>query len=127
MPIILEQLTSERYPSMRTVATTYDDAGRVSGVTGYASALGDTASGALPQFTLGSGLEQAAVFNSRIQPTSISVTNPANQVQLLGLTHEFGTTTNNGNVLGQTVTAPGLSIQKYAYDALNRLGVATEK
>ncbi len=58
----------------------------------------------------------------------MTLTNPSTSTQLLGLALEFGSASNNnGNVTGQTISMPSLSInQRYAYDSLNRLSVAAE-
>ena len=45
------------------------------------------------------------------------------------MSYSYGTTDNNGNVLSQTITAAGMTplTQFYAYDSVNRLGIATER
>jgi hypothetical protein len=43
------------------------------------------------------------------------------------LDYDYGTTANNGNLLTQTITIPGLTLtQTYTYDELNRLATARE-
>ena len=71
------------------------------------------------------------VFNSRLQPTQIGLGTTTTGTSLLKLNYDYGTTTNNGNVLSQTITVPtsGSPLvfnQTYTYDSLNRLASATE-
>ena len=129
-------VTSETYPSGRSVLTTYDAAGRVSGITGqktgeanktYASAMSYTSHGAVAAVTLGNALIEQVTFNNRLQPTQIKLGTAANPTSVIQLGYGYGTTNNNGNVLSQTITAPGLNVtQGYTYDALNRLASASE-
>jgi RHS repeat-associated protein len=134
-------MTSETYPSNRVVATEYDGAGRIAGVrnqsTGqyYAGAsasdatnrLQYTAHGALSRMKLGNGLWEHTNFNPRLQPTRIGLGTTGTSTSLLGLDYDYGATNNNGNLLTQTINAPGLSAtQGYTYDHLNRLLTAQE-
>ena len=114
-------LRRQKYPSDRVVVTEYDAAGRVAGVKNesneffYAGAAGTeanrmqyTAHGAVQQMRLGLG---TAATNSSV----------------LQLDYGYGTTANNGNLLSQSITIPGLTLnQSYTYDALNRLQTANE-
>ena len=134
-------MTSETYPSNRIVATEYDGAGRIAGVrnqsTGqyYAGATASdatnrlqyTAHGALSRMKLGNGLWEHTNFNPRLQPTRIGLGTTGTSTSLLGLDYDYGATNNNGNLLTQTINAPGLSAtQGYTYDHLNRLLTAQE-
>jgi RHS repeat-associated protein len=134
-------MTSETYPSNRIVATEYDSAGRIAGVrnqsTGqyYAGAsasdatnrLQYTAHGAVSRMKLGNGLWEHTNFNPRLQPTRIGLGTTGTSTSLLGLDYDYGATNNNGNLLTQTINAPGLSAtQGYTYDNLNRLLTAQE-
>ncbi|MFY9553322.1 MAG: RHS repeat-associated core domain-containing protein [Blastocatellia bacterium] len=129
--------TSEVYPSGRTVSTGYDDAGRLLQVSGagiiYASGISYAPHGSMAAMTLGNSLIESTTFNSRLQPTVIKLGTATNLASVLQLGYEYNTTgqtDNNGNVLKQTITLPGspnaVMIQSYTYDALNRLGTATE-
>jgi RHS repeat-associated protein len=119
-------MTSETYPSGRTVSTGYDTAGRVNGVTGsgsktYASTFTYWPHGAVNSITLGNNLIETTVFGPRLQPTSIAAGT------LLSLVYNYGTTNNNGNVVSQGIAAGSFSAtQNYGYDALNRLTSASE-
>ena len=67
--------------------------------------------------------------NNRLQPTQIALGTTPGGTDKLNLVFTYGGATNNGNVLSQTITVPGLSqpfIQNYTYDELNRLSSATE-
>lgn len=134
-------ITSQTYPSGRVVTTNYDDAGRIAGVqnnaTGsyYAGAastdgpnrLQYSVHGEIQAMKLGNGLWEHANFNSRLQPIQIGLGTASTNSSVLQLDYDYGTTANNGNVLTQTITIPGLTqTQTYTYDELNRLATARE-
>ena len=78
---------------------------------------------------LGNGKYETTLFNSRLQPTQIGLGTSTTDTSLLKLEYGYGTTANNGNVLSQTITVPGLTYtfdQTYTYDTLNRLATAAE-
>jgi RHS repeat-associated protein len=139
-------LTSETYPSGRVVTTAYDNAGRISGITGqmgttttpYASQFTYGAHGAVTTLQLGNGLWEHTVFNSRLQPLTIAlgavqtINNPQDYNRFR-IDYSYGTTNNNGNVQYQTISVPDANgnyiaqmTQSYGYDALNRLQSMTE-
>jgi RHS repeat-associated protein len=130
-------LTSEKYPSGRVITTGYDNAGRLSSVTGqmgttstpYASDFAYTSHGAVKDMKLGNNLYEHASFNNRLQPTELDLGTTQGGIDRLKLEYAYGTTNNNGNVQSQTITVPGLTnplVQTYTYDDLNRLKSATE-
>jgi len=134
-------LKSQSYPSGRVVLLEYDGAGRTAGVRNQATGLfyagavatDDTnriqysAHGAISKMKLGNGLWEHTNFNLRLQSTQVGLGTAATNSSLLQLDFDYGTTTNNGNLLGQTITLPGLTLtQVYAYDALNRLETTNE-
>src|SRR5207247_945426 len=129
-------MTSQTYPSGRIITTGYDTAGRISSVTGqkageagktYVSSLAYASHGPVKSVRLGNGLWEHTDFNNRLQPIQIGLGTTSTSSSVLNLDYSYGTTNNNGNVLGQTITAPGFSKpQSYAYDALNRLQQADE-
>ena len=130
----LGALTAIAYPSGRTVNTWYNAAGRICIVGGlsctaakaYAGSTAYAENGALAQDTLRNGLVEATTFNSRFQPTALTATTGW---RLLKLTFAYGGgTTNNGNVVSETVlTSGGLNAtQSFTYDAYNRLLLAVE-
>jgi len=137
-------MTSETYPSGKVIETEYDDAGRIAGVKRQAngmyyaggpagtSAMIYAAHGAVASMRLGNGRIERTTFNNRLQPVQISLDSNTVGVNTLQLDYGYGTTTNNGNVLSQTITVPksaGGNIvltQNYAYDPLNRLSTAEE-
>ena len=120
-------MTWQKYPSGKEVTTTYDKAGRVSAVTGYASSIGYAPHGAMDQLTLGNTLLESAIFNNRLQPTQIKLRQGT--TDLLRLEYGHGTATaNNGNLMSEQILLPGMDVkQDYIYDDLNRLKEATEK
>ncbi len=92
---------------------------------------------------LGNGRWESTTFNSRLQPTQITLGATPGTTHLLDLDYEYGvlntgtgqtdTTRNNGNVSKQTIkvasagSTPGFeATQYYAYDSLNRIAIATE-
>lgn len=78
---------------------------------------------------LGNGNWESTQFNPRLQPVQIALGTTQHATDLLKLEYGYGTTANNGNVLSQKITVPGLAHpfeQTYAYDSLNRLASATE-
>jgi len=134
-------MTSESYPSGRVVATEYDAAGRVAGVKNAATgaywagaAASDAtnrmqyaAHGAVSVMKLGNAKWEHTTYNTRLQPTQIGLGTTSTDSSLLKLDYAYGTTSNNGNLLSQTITIGATVIsQSYGYDALNRLQSATE-
>ena len=138
---LASEMTSETYPSGRQVITEYDTAGRIAGVkkdatTYYAGAAASDATnriqyapqGAISVMKLGNGKWEHTNFNNRLQPTQIGLGTSGTDSSILELDYGYGTTSNNGNVISQTITAPGLTLnQCYGYDSLNRLSTAEER
>ena len=134
--------TSETYPSVpgagdrRTVSFSYDSAGRLSSLstsaTSYApaasvSSIGYASQNALSTETYGNSLIHKLSYNNRLQPTEIKLGTSGNPTSVIGLTFNYGTTNNNGNVLSTTYAGGGLNYtQSFGYDTLNRLSTATE-
>jgi RHS repeat-associated protein len=133
---LVGHMISQTYPTGRVVTQTFDSAGRLAHISGqssgtsktYANAFAYSAHGAVERLRLGNGRYEHTSFSSRLQPTEIGLGTSAPNSNLLRLQYNYGTTNNNGNVLAQTITAPGLSqlTQTYAYDPLNRLQIAAE-
>lgn len=131
-------LIEETYPSGRVVKNTLDNSGDLQQVQSrevndtfrnYANGFVYAASGAVTSMRLGNGKFESTQFNSRLQPTQISLGSSVGNTNLLKLNYGYGTIANNGDVLSQTITVPGLAnpfIQTYQYDSLNRLASAAE-
>lgn len=94
-----------------------------------------TAASGITSITNGNGVTATLSWNDRLQPTALSANNPnLSPNQILGLSFypcQSNATAcssgNNGNLYGQAISAPGLSLaQTYAYDSLNRLTPITE-
>ncbi len=127
-------LTSETYPSGRVITTGYDLANRVSQVSGpagnYVSAVGYAPHGAPVSFVYGNNLARVFQYNSRLQMVSAwdAVGNSSN-AYLFMLYPNWGSTTNNGNLIGAQTYAGGPGPQSsltffneaFAYDGANRL------
>jgi len=136
------EMLTESYPSGRVVATEYDSAGRIAGVRNqgspvYYAGAGATdamnriqyaAHGAITAMKLGTGKWEHTSFNNRLQPTLIGLGTSSADSSILKLDYDYGTAANNGNVVSQRITAPGLTVnQCYGYDSLNRLLTAEER
>ena len=141
---LASEMTTENYPSGRQITTEYDTAGRAGGISArgfyYAGSSPSDATnriqyaahGAVSVMALGNGKWEHTNFNNRLQPTQIGLGTSGTDSSILKLDYGYGTTTNNGNVMSQTITAPmagGGNLvlnQTYTYDALNRLLSASE-
>lgn len=146
---LADSTTSVTLPSGRVITTAYDGAGRPSAVTGtlagvnttYASSASYAPQGAARQINLGNTLIEQRCYNARLQPVLLrqrtggaadcaTGANPdAND--LLHLRYDYGSGSNNGNVLAQTITAQtpqGTKVfqQNYGYDGVSRLQTASE-
>lgn len=134
--------TSQTYPSVpgyadrRTVTYSYDGAARLSaftsGATSFAasanvSSIGYASQGMLSTETLGNGLVHSVTYNNRLQPGQITLGTSGSPSSVMSLVYDYGTTNNNGNMLGVNYTGGGLSYtQTFFYDSLNRLTTAQE-
>ena len=136
-------LIEQTYPSGRVVKNVLDNEGDLAQVLSkknasdifrqYANNFVYTAAGAVASMKLGNGKFENTTFNSRLQPTQIGLGSSATDQGLLKLNYDYGATSNNGNVLSQTITVPTIgqatgfvATQAYSYDSLNRLKQATE-
>jgi RHS repeat-associated protein len=121
------QLTSETYPSGRTITMGYDTAGRTNTVAGalggvntnYVQTIAYAPPGGMTSMALGNTLTETRSYNNRLQPTSICLGNWG------GFNYDFGGGSNNGNVVSQTMTALNQT-QTYSYDNVNRLTQVSE-
>jgi RHS repeat-associated protein len=125
-------MTSMSFPSTRVVTFGFDPATRINAVTSaarnYATSVGYASHGGISSIALGNGLFETTSFNVRLQPFDIRLGASAGSNSLWELQNGFGTS-NNGNVLQQTITAAGMLgsiVQVYRYDPLNRLQLASE-
>ncbi len=153
---LLDDVTSMKLPSGRTITTAYDVAGRPASVSSqlpggqtvtYATVQTYAPHGAPTQIALNNGLTEQTCFNGMLQPVVIrqrtggaaSCTNAAPDASDVGfLSYAFPATNNNGNVLGQTIQygasggVPAKSFQQtYSYtepngQSANRLTGMTE-
>ena len=140
---LTDDATSVTYPSGRTVTYTLDPTGatdwitQVSGTlssttTNYASGIGYTAAGGLSQLTLGNGLSESLSWNDQLQQTGVQAAKSGANLLALNFypcpSNGTACPNNNGNILSQTIAAPGMSTltQNYTYDNLNRIASVTE-
>src|SRR6266516_2816583 len=80
---LADGMTSQTYPSGRTVSTSFDTAGRISGVTGQKSgelnktyvwsSISYASHGAVKAMQLGNALWEHTNFNNRLQPIQIGL------------------------------------------------------
>ena len=136
-------LVSETYPSGRVVTNSFDNFGRLSGVSSqansnqtpriYANGFGYNDKGVLNRMRLGNGLWESVKFNERYQTTEISLGTSASSANRLKLEYDYGTQFNNGDVIEHKITVPTIgavqgfvATQTYSYDELNRVTSAVE-
>jgi RHS repeat-associated protein len=137
-------LVSQVYPSGRVVKNDYDNAGKLSVVSGQAAGqawkpyasdfdYSLTDAGATSRVKLGNGRWESTIYNKRLQPTTVGLGVAQGGTELMKLDYNYGATDNNGNIKTQTITVPtsgastGFSAtQSYGYDGLNRLTSAAE-
>jgi RHS repeat-associated protein len=137
------ELTKEQYPSGRTVLTSYDSAGRVSGITGllgststtYLSNISYWPHGAVYQQKYGNNLWRSYTFNSRLQVNQQwdAIYNAPSYFLSFEI-YNWGTSNNNGNLqsrneyFGGPTTFGSLQeiTQNYSYDTLSRVQYFSE-
>jgi YD repeat-containing protein len=126
---------TEKYPSLRVVASTMDSAGRVSSVSSptstvpYADAIQYSPHGGITALLFGNGLwEHTNYDSSRWQAIEVGVGLTQGASDLLQIKYDYGKSINNGNILRQVITAPAtqtgqnmLVTHLAQYDAVNRL------
>jgi RHS repeat-associated protein len=135
-------IDDETYPSVpgagdrRVISHTNDDAGRLASLSSSATSYAPAASvstiayashNGLKTETYGNGLIHGINYNNRLQPVEIKLGTSGTPTSVVGLTYNYGATTNNGNVLSISYSGGGLSYtQSFGYDALNRLTTSQE-
>ena len=134
------QLASEKYPSGRVVANSYDASGRLASILDasrtYLSGLSYQGNaGSLSSMTFGNGTVQTFGLNDRLQMTSQELKKGANTIQKynygygqIDASGNLNTTENNGQ-LSQIESYIGTAkqwTQKFAYDAVGRLSESKE-
>ncbi len=130
-------LTSETYPSNRTLTYSYDDGARLSqvsdGGTNFISGLAYAA-------TWGNGAVRSASFNRRLQPAEVKLNQSSAGAELQRYSYSYGevtqssgsvdTSKNNGQIARIDGFINGASPkewdQRFTYDELGRLNVAAE-
>ncbi|MGH9436537.1 MAG: RHS repeat-associated core domain-containing protein [Terriglobia bacterium] len=136
-------LTSETYPSGRVVSTTYDGAGRpvtVAGklngqTTNYVTTAAYYPSGALYYYQDGNGMIPTWSYNNQLQMSAYWADLDYDPNRYLFYSaYNWGTTNDNGNLLGETDYEGGPGAlntltqfsRTYAYDGVNRLTSASD-
>ncbi len=111
-------LMEETYPSTRKVKNVLNANGELSmvqskknsdsGYWSYANSFTYSAAGAVTSMQLGNGHWESTTFNSRLQPTQIALGIVQDGDGLLKLNYDYGTTSNNGNLISQMITVPAM-------------------
>jgi RHS repeat-associated protein len=143
-------LTSETYPSSRTITSSYDQVNRITEVSGalgsstktYVTGVQYTPSGAPNWYRYGNSICRTFTYNSRLQPSlwtdtgspstgNAACENPSDTRLMQSWSWRDGN--NNGTLQSSTVWhgGPGYPAftgfkTTYGYDGVNRLGGATE-
>ncbi|MCZ2074129.1 MAG: hypothetical protein LC130_03905, partial [Bryobacterales bacterium] len=135
---LTDRLSQIEYPSGRKVNYVPDGVGRVLAVQEEASGLNYasldyTGQNGIPKMTLGNGIIEQTGWNDRMQMTGLTVGKQGEASALtlgyypcpgLAVSCASG---NNGNIRGQTISLPGLSVtQSYGYDSAGRLTGVSE-
>ena len=128
-------LTSETYPSGRTLTQTYDEGGRLSslsdGTTSFANSLSYAPHGRLTSETWGNTAVHTQAFNRRLQLSQVKLTVSSNVQQQYDYSYgQFNTntgavdtSTNNGQLgkINSTIGTTAQWNQGFSYDELGRL------
>jgi RHS repeat-associated protein len=142
------ELTSQTFPSGRLVSYHYDRAGRadrvgngpLNGSNSFATNITYSPHGALSSMRIGvtnggSGWMETWQYNNRLQPTSVSIGSGLLALWFTYCPNAAATcTSNNGNLIRETITRNGTTwTQDFVdgqnnpgYDAMNRLTAAKE-
>lgn len=130
---IVEQV----YPSGRTVKTSLDENGAISTVESrkspsdlyriYGRNFVYAPNGLVLSMRLGNGLFETTKLNNSSQIIEIGLGHSLTTADVWKVNYDFGTTTNNGNPVSQSISLGSSSfIQTYEYDSLNRLTESRE-
>lgn len=144
-------LIEQAYPSGRIVKNSVDNNGKLTnvqskksqnhGFLSYAEHLTYNSAGAVTSMQLGNGRWESTHYNSRLQPTQVSLGTVQQAADQLKLEYSYGswengnliTSRNNGNLAQQIITVPSVgqnpgftAVQTYYYDSLNRIDDVTE-
>jgi RHS repeat-associated protein len=125
------------YPSGRTVASTIDDAARVTEIEGilggntttYASGALYASHGSISQLALGNGAVETNAYNSNLQSADLKLGTTAGGSDLWRLQNGYLATQNNGSIVSQTLSIQGGGFSfntYYEYDGVNRLLLTSE-
>ena len=127
-------LATQTYPGGRVVSYGVDAVGRVASVSGvksgtptsYVSAISYAAHGGMSSLAFGNTQTETRSWNHRLQMVGVQ------RGTAFGLSYKYCSddsdvcTTNNGNVMKQTISHAGNAAQVYTYDAVGRLASAVE-
>ena len=137
-------LTSETYPSNRTLTYAYDDGGRLlsigDGATTFASSFAYEAHGGLASETFGNAMVHALEYNKRLQANKVKLSQTVSGTttvlqqsdyhygQFNSSTGNVDSSKNNGKVGSITGTINGTTqwLQGFSYDEVGRLSNVKE-
>lgn len=134
-------LTSQTYPSGRTLTHAYDEGGRISslsdGTTTFANSFSYAPHGGLTAETWGNSAVHTQAFNRRLQPSQMKLTLSGTVQQQYDYSYgKFNTTSgavdtgkNNGEIgkINSTIGTTAQWNQGFTYDELRRLTNVTER
>jgi len=135
-------LTSQSYPTGRTLTYDYDDAGRLQSLSDanktYANQFSYEPHGGLKAETFGNGMIHSVAYNRALQPSEIKLQQTTNGPELQRFNYSYGTvnqssgvvdtTKNNGQIgrLDGYINGAKQWDQRYVYDSMSRLSIAAE-
>jgi RHS repeat-associated protein len=136
-------LSSETYPSNRVMNYSFDEGGRLSGVTDSLGATYDNGfqyapQGGLSSETFGNGAVHSLAYNNALQASQIKLQQSANGAELQRFNYAYGkvdqsngsvdTTKNNGQIgrIDGSINGVKQWDQRMIYDSLGRLSTAAE-
>lgn len=137
-------LTSETYPSNRTLTSAYDEGGRLTSLgdatTTFASSFAYEAHGGLASETLGNAMVHALEYNKRLQPNKVKLSQTVSGTTTVLQQYDYGygqfnpstgavdTSKNNGQIGSITgkINSTTQWLQGFSYDELGRLSNVKE-
>jgi RHS repeat-associated protein len=134
------ELTSEQYPSGRTVSYTFDEAGRLSTASdqthSFITAVGYADHGAVSSLSLGNGAMQSIQYNLALQPLSVSLSKSG--AVLSRLDYKYGVVNQGSGAVEETKNTGQVGRiegfigtgrqwqQRLSYDSVGRLTQSAE-
>jgi RHS repeat-associated protein len=135
-------LTSESYPTGRTLTSAYDEAGRLNSLSDpnktYANQFSYEPHGGVSSETFGNGMVHSLGYNRALQPSEIRLQQTANGPELQRFSYSYGTVTQSTGAVDTTkdngqigridgyINGAKQWDQRFVYDSMSRLSQAAE-